>query len=250
MTYKKIIKDCKLFVSKLPNKKLNEIITLISTKKINLKSNRYNIKSLIDLNEEEIFALKNILTYFSNTHQLLIVFELLSEFKLIEEKYQEKTSLVWSGPIIFNDYAENTSTTMIKMIDSAHISIILFSYVLMENTRKIFNSLIHASKRGVLIKLAFNDGEKEKKKVIKMWEKNVPFPVIYTFKPYKKGTSLHAKILIIDKIEILVTSANITNHGIQLNIEFGIRHKGKIAKDASNLIQLLEKKKHLVEINV
>ena len=93
-------------------------------------------------------------------------------------------------------------------------------------------------------------GEKEKKKVIKMWEENVTLPKIFTFNPHKKGTSLHAKILIIDKSEILTTSANITSHGIHSNIEFGMRHKGKIANDAHKLIKLLEKKKHLVEVNV
>ena len=83
-----------------------------------------------------------------------------------------------------------------------------------------------------------------------MWEKNVRLPKIYTFNPHKKGTSLHAKILIIDDNQILATSANVTSHGIHSNIEFGMRHEGKIAKDARKLIKLLEDKKHLVEVNV
>lgn len=250
MKDEKIIKDCKLIVSKLTTKKLNEIIVLISTKKINSKSSKIKIESLVDLDDEEISLLRNILVNFLDVKQLPIIFELINETKLTKEKFQEKTSLVWTGPVIFSDYADNTSTTMIKMIDSAHDSIILFSYVLMENTRKIFDSLIRASKQGIPIKLAFNDGEKEKKKVVKMWEKNVPLPTIYTFNPHKKGTSLHAKILIIDKKEILTTSANVTSHGINSNIEFGMRHKGKIANDAQKLIKLLEEKKYLVEVNV
>ena len=116
------------------------------------------------MDDDETSLLKNILVNFSN-QQLPLIFKLINEIKITEEKFKEKTSLVWTGPVIFSDYAENTSTTMIKMIDSADDSIILFSYVLMENTRKIFDSLIRASKRGVPIKLAFNDGEKEKKKV-------------------------------------------------------------------------------------
>jgi len=230
MKDEKIIKECKLLVSKLSNEELNEIITLISTRKINSKSIKLKIESLVDLHEEEISILRNILVNFPNIQQLPLIFKLINEIKSIEEKYKENTSLVWSGPVIFSDYAENTSTTMIKMIDSANDSIILFSYVLMENTRKIFDSLIRASKRGIPIKLAFNDGDKEKKKVVKMWEINVPLPKIYKFNPHKKGTSLHAKILIIDKNEILTTSANVTSHGIHSNIEFGMRHKGKNRK--------------------
>jgi len=249
MKDEKIIKDCKLLVSNISNEKLNEVITLISNKKIDSKSSKLKLGSCIDLDDDEISLLKNILVNFSN-QQLPLIFKLINEIKITEEKFKEKTSLVWTGPVIFSDYAENTSTTMIRMINSADDSIILFSYVLMENTKKIFNSLIKASKRGIPIKLAFNDGEKEKKKVIKMWEENVTLPKIFTFNPHKKGTSLHAKILIIDKSEILTTSANITSHGIHSNIEFGMRHKGKIANDAHKLIKLLEKKKHLVEVNV
>jgi len=249
MKDEKIIKDCKLLVSNISNEKLNEVITLISNKKIDSKSSKLKLESCIDLDDDEISLLKNILVNYSN-QQLPLIFKLINEIKITEEKFKEKTSLVWTGPVIFSDYAENTSTTMIKMIDSANESIILFSYVLMENTRKIFDALIKKSKKGIPIKLAFNDGEKEKKKVIKMWEENVTLPKIFTFVPHKKGTSLHAKILIIDKSEILTTSANITSHGIHSNIEFGMRHKGKIAKDAHNLIKLLEDKKHLVEVNV
>lgn len=245
-----IIKECKHLVSTLSEEKLTEINVLISTKKLDSKSTKLKIGSLVDLTDEEISLLKNILSNFSTIKQLPLIFELINEIKSTKEKFQEKTSLVWSGPVIFSDYAENTSTTMIKMIDSARESIILFSYVLMENTRKIFDSLIRASKRGIPIKLAFNNGEKEKGKVVKMWEKNVPLPNIYTFNPHKKGTSLHAKILIIDKKEILTTSANITSHGIHSNIEFGMRHKGKIAEDAQKLIKLLEDNHHLVKVNV
>ena len=196
---KKIIKECKLLVSKLSNYKVNEIEVLIKNRKIDFKSSKLKIGSLVDLDEDEILLLKNILLNFSNVEHLPLILKLISEIKIVKETFKEKTSLVWSGPIILSDYAENTSTAMIKMIDSANDSIILFSYVLMENTKKIFDSLICASKRGILIKLAFNDGKKEKKKVVKMWEKNVTLPKIYTFTPYKKGTSLHAKILIIDK---------------------------------------------------
>lgn len=250
MNDERIISECKLLVSRISNEKLNEIMKLIIDKKINNKSSKIKIESLVDLYDDEISLLKNILVNFSDIKQLPVIFKLINEVKLTQEKYQQKTSLVWTGPVIFSDYAENTSTTMIKMIDSAHESIILFSYVLMENTRNIFSSLIRASKHGIPIKLAFNDGEKEKKKVVKMWEENVPRPKIYTFVPHKKGISLHAKILIIDKKEILTTSANVTGHGIHSNIEFGMRHKGKIAQDAQKLIKFLEDKKYLVEVNV
>ena len=246
MNDEKIIKECKLLVSKLSDSKLNEIKELIKNKKIDSKSSKLKIDSLVDLDDDEILLLKNILVSFSSLEQIPLVLKLILGIKTTKETLKGQTSPVWYEPIIFSDYAENISTAM---IDSTYDSIILFSYVLMENTRKIFDSLIRVSKRGVPIKLAFNDGEKEKNKVVKMWEANVSWLKIYIFNPYKKVISLHAKILIIDKNEIL-TTANVTSHEVYSNIEFGMRHKGKIVKNAQKLIKLLEDKKHLVEVNV
>jgi len=250
MRDEKIINDCKLLVSRISIEKFNEIKKLITEKQIDSKLSKLKLSSLIDLNEEDLDLFRNIIKNVSELQNLLLIFNLVNEIKKSNEGAKNRTSLVCSGPVIFHDYADNTSTTMIKMINSAKISITLHSYIMMENTRKIFDALIEAAKRGVSIKLAFNDGEKEKKKVLKMWKQSVPIPKIYTFKPNKKGTSLHAKVLIIDSKEILTTSANVTSHGIHSNIELGIRHKGAIASDAEKLIELLEKKKHLVKVNV
>ena len=76
------------------------------------------------------------------------------------------------------------------------------------------------------------------KKIIQSnWDDEKPFPEIFTYKD--KKSSLHAKVLIIDSKEILITSANMTGRAMQRNIEMGIYHKGQPAKEAENLIQEL-----------
>ena len=59
------------------------------------------------------------------------------------------------------------------------------------------------------------------------------------YKPKQKRSSLHAKVVIIDDSQLLVTSANMTGNAIETNIEMGIIHKGKIVKDAKTLFQSL-----------
>lgn len=250
MTSNKIVQDCKLLISRISKKQFNEVKTKIIQNKINAKTSKLQLNSILDLNSQDLELLNQILKNTDDVNSLPLILDLIYEIQTINKQNSNKTSLVWSGPILLHDYADNTSTTMISMIDSAKVSVTLLSYVMMENTRKIFDALMNATKRGISIKLAFNDGEKEKKKILKIWEKHVPLPTIYTFNPTKQGTSLHAKVLIIDSSEILATSANVTAHGINSNIELGIRHKGSVAKDAEKLIELLEKKKHLVKIYV
>ena len=79
-----------------------------------------------------------------------------------------------------------------------------------------------------------------------MWGNIEYFPEIYSYDD--KDSSLHAKFLVVDKKEILVTSANMTDRAMTRNLEMGIRHRGKIAKDAVDMIELLITKKILSEI--
>jgi len=54
--------------------------------------------------------------------------------------------------------------------------------------------------------------------------------------------------LVIDGKEILVTSANMTDRAMTRNLEMGIRHRGEVASDASDLIELLIEKGIVSEI--
>jgi phosphatidylserine/phosphatidylglycerophosphate/cardiolipin synthase-like enzyme len=157
--------------------------------------------------------------------------------------------MVWTGPITFNEFARNTRTTMLEMINSAKKTITLVEFVMTSNPKEIFHALIDAAKNGVKIRIVFNNGVKERKKIVKLWEKRVTFPTVYTYKPRRKGTSLHAKFLIVDSREVLTTSANLTDFGINENVELGIRHEGKMAKNAENIVDLLIEKGYLVEVN-
>ena len=44
---------------------------------------------------------------------------------------------------------------------------------------------------------------------------------------------LHAKVVIVDRHDVLVSSANLTGHGLVRNLEIGIRAHGKPAEDAA-----------------
>jgi len=240
--------DLHFLLSRLSEKKINELKQLLVEQKITKDMSLVNLHSKIDLNTEELKRIRNLLKDFPNELTLPIIIEYVQEFYKQQEDSKLKTTLVWTGPVMYNKFADNTSSTMIEMINSAKKTIIMLEFVMTHNTSKIFQSLINASKRGVSIKLVFNDGEKEKPKVHKMWEPRVPFPNIYSYNSKKKGTSLHAKVLIVDSNQILTTSANLTGYGIDQNIEMGIKHTGPIAHDAENIVELLIDRKYLVKV--
>jgi phosphatidylserine/phosphatidylglycerophosphate/cardiolipin synthase-like enzyme len=61
-----------------------------------------------------------------------------------------------------------------------------------------------------------------------MWDVFLKKPRVLTWAPTDKHpyTKLHAKALIVDRIEMLVGSANFTFLGLESNLELGIRVRG------------------------
>ena len=123
-----------------------------------------------------------------------------------------------------------------------------------DENKAIFEALRKAAKeRGVRIKIIFDRADKDKKwgkwtkspkKIIeKVWDNIEYFPEIYSY--HDKRSSLHAKFLVVDNREIFVTSANMTERAMNRNLEMGIVHRGEIAESASEMIDLLIRKKFI-----
>ena len=243
---KELQENLTLLLAKLSDDKIKKIQTLILENQITEQSSFYELKSQLNFSTNELNILKKILQNLPHENTLSIVLHFLMELRQLQTN--TNTTLVWTGPLAFNEFARNTRTTMLEMINSAKKTITLMEFVMTPNPKEIFNALINAAKNGVKIRIIFNNGIKERVKMEKLWEKRIPFPMIFTYKPKKNSTSLHAKVLIVDSKEILTTSANLTDFGINENVEMGIRHEGSMAKNAENIVDLLIEKCYLVEV--
>ncbi len=64
------------------------------------------------------------------------------------------------------------------------------------------------------------------------WDVRAIKPRLLTWDPPPEFpyTKLHAKALVVDRLEALVTSANLTLHGLQANLELGLRVRGPQAQ--------------------
>lgn len=233
----------------LSSKKISNFKKLILENKIDKNTNLFELRSKLNLTSEETSVVKNVLDCFDDLNSILLSIDLISEIYKLRETNEKSHSLVWTSPFVFNEDADNTKTTLLDMIDSAKKSIIIVGYTIERDTKEIFAALEHASQKGVAIKLLFDNAEKFVPLVEKMWENKGTLPQLYSYKPKKmKHSSLHAKVMIIDGKELLITSANLTGRGISRNVEIGIRHKGNSAKNAEKLVRTLIQNEFLVKI--
>ena len=247
------------FTDNISKLKIEQFCSLLDEDKIKLSDNFFDIKRNLNLNSNEEKYFLDITLNFLNHEDLILLIHQLIESKTEKNIHKENTVLVFSGPIKYHEKMDQTYSVLLKMINSATKSIILVGYAMIDKkNEELFESLKNAAKeRNVTIKIIFDKATKSKKwgkwtkspkKIIsQVWGDLEHFPEIYTYDATK--SSLHAKLLIIDDEEIFVTSANLTDRAMTRNLEIGIRHKGKVAKDATEILSLLIKKQIFTEIN-
>jgi phosphatidylserine/phosphatidylglycerophosphate/cardiolipin synthase-like enzyme len=84
--------------------------------------------------------------------------------------------------------------------------------------------------------------------LIALWPKDTPHPKLltWTIPSDDKHLKLHAKVLVADRHDALVTSANLTMYALDRNMEMGIRVKGQPCEQIVQHLELLRHKEILV----
>lgn len=141
---------------------------------------------------------------------------------LIKANDQEKSTdvrMVISGDFV-NANADYTHETIYQMINKAKSEITIVGYWIYDIQDLLSELSRLQEEKNLRIRFIINSANKWKKQILKQWNPKCR-PEIFEQNP-NKIKSLHAKIIIIDRSEILVTSANLTINALKENIEAGI----------------------------
>jgi phosphatidylserine/phosphatidylglycerophosphate/cardiolipin synthase-like enzyme len=92
--------------------------------------------------------------------------------------------------------------------------------------------------------------EQYRELIQRLWPASVPGPTLFTYPQSSDDqmASLHAKVVIVDGWRMLLTSANLTYHGLEGNIELGALIEDEIATNTVQLIQLLIERQIVVPV--
>jgi phosphatidylserine/phosphatidylglycerophosphate/cardiolipin synthase-like enzyme len=138
--------------------------------------------------------------------------------------------------------ARPTERVVHEMISSAAQEIILLGYELTD--RHLIALLAEASARAANVIMICDRGRGGAALVREAWPSAMRLPKIFHDRerpdapPY---ASMHAKSLLVDGRDLLITSANFTFHGMHGNVEIGVRLSGPPAAEARKIFS------HLVE---
>lgn len=170
--------------------------------------------------------------------QALSLIELVGN--AVIEQQKEKVSLVATIPPSFSLKTKRIQNVTEELIKDARKSVLLTGYSISGFMSEMIDLLMEKSQKGVLVKIFFND-IKSQTSLEKIFRYRSKFLEIYDYtNDEDKMAALHAKMLVIDSEKMIISSANLSYHGMSGNIEIGtLIQSAKIGREIEDLFKNL-----------
>lgn len=135
------------------------------------------------------------------------------------------------------------------MIENAKRNILITGYSLSSYFSELMDIIIDKSQKGIFVKFFINNIEKQPE-AEKLLRYKGAFLKIYDYSNKDdEMAALHAKVISVDGKQTLITSANLSYHGQQGNIEIGtLIESERVAKQIDNVMTQLIFRKIFKEV--
>ena len=140
--------------------------------------------------------------------------------------------LVWTGPTTRFVPTRRTEQVLLDLIASANTDLFLVSFVAYD-VRSVVTALNDAANRGVrvrvLLEASMSHGGTLNYDPAAIMRASVPTAELFAWKtkpePFVDG-KVHAKVAVVDGARAFITSANLTGHALEKNMEAGVLING------------------------
>lgn len=154
-------------------------------------------------------------------------------------KEAEKAELAITAPISFKLKARKINEVITNMIQDSQKSITLTGYSVSDYFSEMIDLIISKSQQGIYVRLYLNDYEKHKTNLKRLMDLRTKHLRVFDYQKQDDDmAALHAKTIVVDEKELLVSSANLSYHGMQGNVEMGIR---LVSEDKAKQVESLLK---------
>lgn len=177
--------------------------------------------------------------------------EILAMVSATAQSNDDSAELVVTAPPSFALKTKPTKVTVREMLMGARKSILITGYSLSDYFAELVDCVIQKSQEGVLVKFFVNDIESQKA-FDRLCCYKGKFLRIYNYpKQEDKMSALHAKVISVDQTDTLITSANLSYHGQEGNIELGARiHSKELAKQVEDIysVSRIDRSKNVIAL--
>lgn len=175
------------------------------------------LKDDLQFTTSESRMIKNTIKNIKDGIMLSISLRLL--LKIMDDKKTKASKLIMSGNF-YKSNADFTHETIYQMINRAKTNIIIIGYAMYDIQDLLVELNRLQEEKNLKVRFIMDSAKKWRKQILQKWNKNNKPEIFEANVDHIKA--LHAKIIIIDHAEILITSANLTINAMEKNIEAGI----------------------------
>ena len=188
-----------------------------------------------------------------------LAFSLLTAAHAVEHQREAQSiELVWTGPQSQVLPLRRTDQALLQLIRESEQCLLVVSFAVYK-VRNIINALIEAARRGVEISIILESADESEGKLTydalqAMGDEIRRHARFYTWpsknrplSPDGKHGSLHAKTAVADGRVLFISSANMTEYAMNLNMELGVLIRGgELPKQVESHFQEMITKKIVV----
>jgi cardiolipin synthase A/B len=162
--------------------------------------------------------------------------------------------VAWTGPSVDGSFLRATREVVRELLRRARVELLVVGYWIAARQdgdgiiEDVITSLAEAVTRGITVRVIVDervrtDGSDNRGILLSAWPRCVAVPRILTWRlpGGDQHLKLHAKVLVADRCDALVTSANLTSYAMDRNMEMGVRIIGYPAANISTHFDLLER---------
>ncbi len=140
-----------------------------------------------------------------------------------------------------------TRAVIREMITAGRRCVLIAGYMITD-VNGVLPLAQQAAARGLDVTLICDSGNADAARISASWPDESPRPRILVNSADGPATGkMHAKVLLVDENDLLVTSANFTHHGQAVNVEYGLRLSGEPARRTAVFFRMIEEQGVLVE---
>ena len=168
-------------------------------------------------------------------------------------RHAPATQVVWTGPKVEGSFLRATREVVRELVRAAQTELLVVGYWIAARDdgegiiEEVIGLLADAVIRGLSLRIVVDervrqDGRDNRRILVSAWPVDVALPRILTWRlpTGDQHLKLHAKVLVADRRDALVTSANLTSYAMDRNMEMRVRLVGRPAVDITRHFDLLE----------
>jgi cardiolipin synthase len=181
----------------------------------------------------------------SDRDQMVLALRVAAQTAAKIASTQPVVEVAWTYPESTRPGLRTTGGVAQEIIAASRMSLLVVGYsvtvdpALTGLAARTVSALARAAERGVVVTAVLHR-EANRQALLQAWRGGVTPPSIFTWPVSDdEKAAIHAKLLIADRRDALITSANLTYHGFERNLEMGVRVTGHPAGEIHDRIHEL-----------